>query len=333
MENDIVFFLLQKAAPRHEIRAAFSHPSVSGWVYLETTMNKVLKSLLNLTPGVIRTRVGIICQGIDHADGMKLLSSQPPGGAPRIDAWVEVRRGIYKGDTGFVTSVNNEEVRLLLVPRLLPPPAKGKASAIPPRNLFDSTNIQPMYGIEPLHIEDNIYSFRGDRFEYGLTTKSYPFGLVSTAVTSMPLQLFRLFLASGHPRLGPLLRPTEWQFAVDDKVYVVDSIGNTSSSSPRGVISTLSKASVEVTTVEGDIHIITWPSLCKDLVLGEFVEVTGGVNQGRTGWIHEVRDSSAHVFELRDNPTSPYHIEVCPKKLKPYNLDIIFRVSQNMSIC
>jgi hypothetical protein len=60
LEEEIVFFLLQKVSPRHELRSAIAPASVRGWVYLEATLNEVLRNLLCLTPGVIRDRYGLV---------------------------------------------------------------------------------------------------------------------------------------------------------------------------------------------------------------------------------------------------------------------------------
>lgn len=119
MEEEAVSFLLQKTAPHHEIRAAFAPPRLTGWVYLEATMNKQLRSLLNLMPGIVHTRLD--CQRITHEDGMKLLQMRQFSPPEYVRNWVQVRKGLYKGDVGYVQSAESWGIRLFLIPRLLPP--------------------------------------------------------------------------------------------------------------------------------------------------------------------------------------------------------------------
>jgi hypothetical protein len=74
MEQEIIFFLLQTVAPRHQLQSAFMHNSILGWVYLETTMNKDLIQHLRLSPGVVRHNAGIIQEQVDFVDWTKVLS-------------------------------------------------------------------------------------------------------------------------------------------------------------------------------------------------------------------------------------------------------------------
>jgi hypothetical protein len=107
-------------APGHEMLSAFTHDSIRSWVYLEATMNDHLRHLLNLTPGIIRNQSGLIFQHIDSSDGLRLLKMQHAS-PPEVGKWVQVRRGIYKGDVGYVTSTKSGGVQLLLIPRLSQP--------------------------------------------------------------------------------------------------------------------------------------------------------------------------------------------------------------------
>src|SRR5271155_3136628 len=80
MEHELVFFLMQTAVPRHQLRSAFMRNSVHGWVYLETTMNKDLVQHLLLSPGVVRRNTGIIWEQLDFADWTKVLSQLSSSG-------------------------------------------------------------------------------------------------------------------------------------------------------------------------------------------------------------------------------------------------------------
>ena len=156
----IVLFLCQMAAPWHKMLSAFSHDLVRSWVYLEATMNSHLRHLLNLAPGIVRNQSGLICQHIDSSDSLRLLKMEHAS-APEVGKWVQVWRGIYKGDVGYMMSTKSGGVQLLLIPHLSQPEAlRGTPfhSCSAP-TLFDYEAIKRLYNIEPVHIRENVYSF------------------------------------------------------------------------------------------------------------------------------------------------------------------------------
>jgi hypothetical protein len=121
MEQEIIFFLLQTAAPCHQLRSAFTHNSIHGWVYLEMTMNKDLVRHLRLSSGVVRRNVGIIWEQVDFVDWTKVLSQHDSATNSdlAVGDWVWVLKGTYKGDTGCVAAVENwGGISLFLVPCL-----------------------------------------------------------------------------------------------------------------------------------------------------------------------------------------------------------------------
>lgn len=288
MEEEVVFFLLQKTAPHHEIRAAFAPPGLRGWVYLEATMNGQLRSLLNLTPGVVRTRLD--CQGITHEDGMKLLQMRQFPLQEYVGNWVQVRKGLYKGDVGYVHSAGSWDIRLFLIPRL--PPPQDTSVSCPKRKrtclrsapaLFDPGSIRHHYDVVPDRLMENIYTFGGNTFEYGLIVKLYDFYSVSTTVSSVPLVLFNSFFESQHPELLKALstipRPSEWHFAEGDEVYYLSDFDK------KGIIKTLRAESAEVATSGDSVVSASWMHIHKVIRVSDFVKVTGGVHQGREGWV------------------------------------------------
>lgn len=242
-------------------------------------MNKLLHNLLQRIPGIIHTRSALILEHIDFSDGVKLLSMHLP--MARLGGWVRVLKGVYRGDVGFITSMESGGVQLLLVPRLSPRRAsEGQVRPLPA--LFDHED----HGVEPVLIDSKIYMFRSNRFEHGLITKPFGFGSISAAVSCMPLILFSLFMASRHPKLiaseSTFPIPSEWDFEEGDQVYIVDDSYPPAYKS--GVISTLRTDSADVTTKEG-IVCLPWFKICKVICEGDFVEVTGGTFRGWTGWV------------------------------------------------
>ena len=247
-------------------------------------MNDHLHRLLRLTPGIIADSV----EHIDRRDGLRLLNMQHVSPV-EVGQWVQVRKGIFKGDAGYVTSTGPRGVRLLLIPRLPQPQASNSHFRSAPA-LFDCETLKRLYDIGPVRIEENIYSFRGDRFEHGLITKSYHSDLLSTTISCMPFESFCLFLQSRHPTLvasqSSFLRPSEWHFAENEEVFVEDSTWL--ASRKTGVVSTLRSDAVEVSTEEG-IVCVPWLRIRKVIREGDFVEVTGGKYLGQTGWVCEVQ--------------------------------------------
>ena len=166
VEEEAVFFLLQKAEPPHELRSAFTRGSVQGWVYLETSMKEHLVRLLMRTPGIIHTwQTGVVRQPIDFQDWTKMLMMQDGKLQPVIGQWVRVRKGTYKGDVGVVGGVENwSGVHLLLLP-CQPPPhlntsLKRKCSqSRPEAALFDPITTSQVYQIDPLKQDDDVYLF------------------------------------------------------------------------------------------------------------------------------------------------------------------------------
>ena len=136
---------------------------------------------------------------------------------PEVGKWVQVRKGSYKGDVGYVKSTDSLGVHLLLVPRMLPPQPtylSQKRKPPPPRptpKLFDTFAIKQVNGTEPTSHAENVYSFDSWLFEHELIVKSYDLSSITATVSSIPLSLYILFRDSGHPKLvgSTFPRPAE----------------------------------------------------------------------------------------------------------------------------
>lgn len=199
-------------------------------------MNEHLVQLLRLTPGIVHRQAGIIREQVAFGDWTKLLSAHYAD-ADDLDIgdWVRVCRGAYKGDVGYVTTIESwGGVRLLLVPRLSPLPhpesslrlAKRKRSATPPEPaLFDQQTVKRIYGVDPVCQEPCVYRFKGYTFEHGLICKAFDRRSVSSTSVYMPTQLLFFFRLASHPRLARTTFPwpLEWNFEEGDAVYLVSS--------------------------------------------------------------------------------------------------------------
>lgn len=243
-------------------------------------MNPYLRHLIKRTPGIVLNYSGFISEFVDSSEGLRLLEMQHAS-SPKVGEWVQVRKGIYKGDVGYIKSTESGGVELLLIPRLSQPQVSGSHFCSAP-TLLECEAVKRLYNIEPVHIQENIFLFRGDRFEHGLIIKSYAPDSISMTVSCMPFESFCLFLESRHPTLmaarSSFPKPVEWHFAEGDEVSILDNPDK------PAFISTLRSDSVELSTEEG-IVCVPWLKVSKVIREGDFVEVTGGVHLGRTGWV------------------------------------------------
>src|SRR5882757_5043883 len=109
------------------LRSAFSRDSVRGWFYIEAFMNPTLAKLLHSNHQLIRPQEGF---GTIDMEEWTMLLDMDGERYPSVGDWVTVRRGLYKGDVGYVMSIKNwVQVTLLLVPRLPPPPRAVSSSS------------------------------------------------------------------------------------------------------------------------------------------------------------------------------------------------------------
>ena len=315
MEEEAVISLLQLAAPRHELRSAFTRGSIRGWVYLETTMNMLLNSLLKLTPGIICRQTGIIREQIDFQDWTKMLTMCDVETDVDVGNWVRVCKGTYKGDAGYVLALESWGVRLLLVPRLSPPHLTGsslkrKRSTAPQPALFEPDAIEHVYGTTIVKQDDDgTYRFKGNIFKHGLIVREFDLHSISLASVFMPTHIFFLFQQSRHPTLlaAKFPRPLEWSFDEGDCVLI-------SSSSKLAVVTAVRTESAEVDLASGEgVMNISWTDLRKHIVVGNFVEIISGPLRKQTGWVEHIEGETVHIVEhvsaerLEETPLPQYH--------------------------
>jgi len=234
---------------------------------------------------------------------------------PQVGNWVQVLKGTYKGDVGYVSSTTSSGLELLLVPRLSLPDQLGSKRKRSTMALFDDETREFNHKAdEPVPIE-NFCSSGGNRFQHGLIVRRYSLDSVSTTVSSIPLKSFNFFRFSGHPALiaseAIYPKPSEWFFAQSDEVFIVDN-SIYPPSFKAGVISTLRNNSVELDTKDSGTISVPWSKICKVIHGGDFVEVTGGIHQGWTGWVVEV-DMISRVANIISTKDEEMHSSDCSK--------------------
>ena len=196
LEEEAVFSLLERAT-QHKIRSAFTRGSVRGAIYVEGHLDADMISLLNLTPGIIRKRSGVVHQLIDPSDWVKLLTMQDPNSVVKAGQWIRVRNGLYKGDLGLVMRVQAWGIEVLVIPRLKTPTPQADASlkrkqtAIKPeQRLFDPATF---LSIQPKHQFDGSYTSRGLVFHHGLLRLNLDLHSISPVSAGIPSRILGLF--------------------------------------------------------------------------------------------------------------------------------------------
>lgn len=304
LEEEAVFFLLQRATGEHKIRSAFTRVSVGGSIYVEGILDANTVSLLNLTPGIIRKRSsGVVRQAIDSSDWVKLLTMHDPMTVVKAGQWVRVRSGVYKGDLGFVMDVEAWGARVLVVPRLKTPTPEAAASlkrkrtAIRPEpRLFDPTTFSSVFQRRANLEYNGTYTSRRLVFDHGLLRLDLNLHSVSVNSTAVSSQILGLFKQSSHPSLtgSTFPCPEEWIFEEGERVTVC-------SSGKEATIAAVQSTHLEVdlATNEG-IKIVSWFDVRKVFSAGAFVCVTSGPLRGTMGWVERIAEDTVYFLEYKE---------------------------------
>jgi ribosomal protein L24 len=302
LEEEAVFFLLQRATGEHKIRSAFTRVSLGGSIYVEGILDTNTLSLLNLTPGIIRKRSsGVVREAIDPPDWVKLLTMHDPMTVVKVGQWVRVRRGAYKGDLGFVMNVEARGARVLVVPRLKTPEAaaslKRKRTALRPEpRLFDHATFSSVFQRQANRESDGTYTSGRLVFDHGLLRLDLHWDSVYFNSTAVPSQTLGLFKQSSHPSLtgSTFPCPEEWIFEEGERVTV-------RSSGKEATITAVQSTHLEVdlATNEGN-EIVYWFDVHKVFSVGAFVSVTSGPSRGTMGWVERIAEDTVYFLEYKE---------------------------------
>jgi hypothetical protein len=259
-------------------------------------------SLLKLTPGIIWKRSGVVHQIVDPSDWVRLLTMQDPMTAVNASQWIQVYKGLYKGDLGFITHVETWGARVLVIPRLKTATLqtatlKRKQTAIRPEpRLFEPDVFKSVYQRE-LKLQDNgTYTSHGLVFDHGLLLQTFNLHSISPAPVAIPAHILWLFNRSSHPTLTffNIPRPKEWTFEEGERVVV-------NSSNKEVTIAAVKDTHLEVDldTEEG-IVIASWHNVSKVFAIGDSVAVMSGLSQGTMGWIQGIEEKIAYLLEYNE---------------------------------
>src|SRR5882762_651104 len=305
LEEEAVFYLLQRATSEHHIRSAFTRGSIRGSIYVEGILDANMISLLNVTPG-IRKESGVVRQRIDPSDWVKLLTMQKVDTVVDPSQWVRVRKGVYKGDLGFVTHVEGWGARVLVVPRLKAPAPQGAASlkrkrpaAIKPEpRLFDFTTFSSMFQRQAKLHYNGTYTSRGLVFDHGLLRLNLDLHSIILNSTAVPSHILGLFNLSSHPALAgsKFPRPEEWVFEEGERVTVKVCF-----SEKEATIAAVKSTHLEVDLANNEgIEVVSWYNVRKLFTGGDFVIVTSGPLRGTMGWVERIEDVTVYLLEYKE---------------------------------
>jgi hypothetical protein len=214
------------------LRSAFSKDSVRGWIYIEAFMNHALSKLLHSNHQLIRPQEGF--GAIDMEEWIMTLDMFNER-CPSVGNWVTVRRGLYKGDIGYIQAIENwGQVTLLLVPRLPAPPVAGssgkrkRSGTRADPHLFTKEMVMGIvkdYGITRFQqgIDDSWWNLFGRKFQDGLERRRFHRHSLSSTSVSMPSAIFYEFRMAPHPDIvdATFPCPAEWKFSEGERVVVI----------------------------------------------------------------------------------------------------------------
>ncbi|KAJ3780852.1 hypothetical protein GGU10DRAFT_380149 [Lentinula aff. detonsa] len=297
------YFVLSELLLKHdmlsdELRAAFYNPRDIGYLYLEAQFSKHgLRSLREIMRAFSDIRMSSLTI-VPESEIWKYLTvtttSRDQVMVP--GQWVQIKRGLYTGDTGVIANQEAGSVEVLVVPRLsfgsiLSSTAKRKRiDSRPPPQLFDPRKCKPRQILQE-EKDKPIYTYRSYRFEYGLQVKHYnpsslsPAREISPHICALFMQLkelagaqFNLFDLSSIPL------PSFWHFEPGERVLVHHNDGI-----EKGIISSQEDRRTGPSFVvdfgdEGE-NLIKAADIVKDIALGDFVKVLAGIHAKKTGFV------------------------------------------------
>ena len=239
-----------------------------------------------------------------------MLTMHDPQTVLQVGNWVQVRKGKYKGDVGFVARVENF-VEILLVLRLNPPTTidtlKRKLTVVRSKpELVAPDTIKEVYAVDSRYGPEEAFTALGLQFQYGLVQKAYDFHSVFPTTIIPSSLFFSLFLISGHPLIlsSEFPKPEEWIFEEGESVYI-------RSSGEWATVTAVEPCHLEVCRSNGSGNtVVRWNDIHKAIQVGDFIEVTSGSLIGMAGWVDCVDEEVVNVVEKVAGATSPDTVKV-----------------------
>ncbi|KAH9476619.1 Transcription elongation factor SPT5 [Psilocybe cubensis] len=353
-EEIAVASLLKNSRREHHIRSAFSRSSVHGYIYLECLMDQPMIDLIKRSPGIIVKTTDVLLSPIDKNEAQQLLYMGGDITNLSVGKWLKVKRGVYKGDVGFVVSKGSWGVSMLMIPRYEYVSTKTKSSrkrktytAVPAPKLFDPTGLRNSH----LYIESgraSVYRVGDLIFEHGLARVDYDPRHVASCREGLSYVTYTSFCMSGHPALhhAPIPKPKEWIMrtmewvvmrstgwlgviaqADDDNMVDVDIYNKGCDHDETGQHYNETEIHrVDTTTTQLLTTIRTvWSDILKHFEIGDYVGVDAGVNAGRSGWVVDIKGDEIQLIDKQGTTkdqqinTADSMLEAKPTRYDPSN--------------
>jgi len=131
--------------------------------------------------------------------------------------------------------------------------------------------------------EELRFTIRTLLFECGLLWKDFNYHMISSRVIFLPTSLASAFHKSGHPNLKNMTFPPphEWEFYEEKLVTCL----GTSCQEEIGTVQVVGRDFLTVSFIIEDTINIPWANAQKLYLKGDFVYISNGHHQGRSGWI------------------------------------------------
>ncbi len=151
---------------RHEgVRSVFSVRQCPGRIYIEANCINSARELLNNMPLVYWSNVYVV----QETERTQLFSPNSP---PTLELgdWVKIRSGLYRGDIGHISNIDNDEMYdVLVVPRISPRPTplpgkrpRTRSARVPAKRIKPNEAIK-MFGTK---VSLTWYGYEYQRHQY-----------------------------------------------------------------------------------------------------------------------------------------------------------------------
>ena len=268
-------------------------------------MDEMTQQLLRLIPGLLFISgrysttapiARLLYEHVPPSDASATLTL-PMDGGYESGTWVKIARGRYKGDIGFVLSVERTGyATVLLLPRLQPPISgltdkkRKRHGSIPrpPPQLFEPQVVAATFGIQPKQKDtEGVWRFKGSTYDHGLLQKIIKPG-AATPSALVPTNFSFQFALSDHPafheNLSVFRRPMGWEFSPDEKVVFLKS----QHKGQKAIIVAVEEEALYAELSTGEVVQTSWFAVRKDISIGNFMKVIGGPESGKTGWVNSI---------------------------------------------
>lgn len=283
------------------ISAVIGNCSRPGWIAIEAMRHDDVVGLCSDVLDVYNKHIHLIDENEAH-----LWLKMPPPYTPQPETWVRLSKGRYKGDLAYVWDFDEVQwlATVMVVPRLdysgRPKSKKGKGKerqkTRDPQALFNPRLIRQLYGASSVETRNQTFVYKGRYFKDGYeelyTGDFLPEEAFPTldelepfeSVTCISAELMSYFRSLAEvQRLKP-----------GDNVVVT-------SGQSQGCLGTIFDISGNEATVDlvykTTRETIELHRLRKNVMVGDYVQVVAGPENGKNGWVVSMSNQSLQIYD------------------------------------